>query len=131
MINEADQKLIEIIKNALKGFKLRNRVLIKPLPAIMVEVEREMPVFDKDEDGNFILDENGIKKYSKTEIIKEEVQSSYRKGIVLKLPFNINKEEFGVEEGMTVLYPSQSGLNFDQIKDSVFIDPFNIVGIYE
>lgn len=130
-MNKADEKLINIIKENLKGIGFRNRILVKPLKETMVTIETEEPVFKKDEKGDFIKDEKGFNVYEKTEKSKKTVPSDYRKGVVLKLPLGFKTEDFGgLMEGATILYPTKSALPFDHIKDSVFIDPYNIVAIY-
>lgn len=132
-MTEADQKLMDIIKAKL-NFKLRRRMLVKPLDKTMVTIEMEVPVYLKDEDGNFITDENGIKTYDTTEKEKKEVPSNYRKGIVIKMPFDLTEKEIemlGFGEGDIIMFMEGAAAPFDQVNGSVFLDPWSTVGIYE
>lgn len=130
-MTEADEKLLNIIKEKI-NFKLRDRILVKPLAPIMLDMEIEKPIYKLDEDGKEMVDENGFKIYEDTEKVVENVQSQYSKGIIIKLPDNIDTEAFlGIKEGDTILYPTGSTINFDLIKDSVFLLPFNIVALYD
>lgn len=132
-MTEADEKLMGIINEKL-GFKLRRRVIIKPLEVTKITVEREVPIYLTDENGEYIKDENGIRRYEETEKITEEVESNYRKGIIIKMPYDLKQEELdvlGIKEGDVVMYHYTAGQPFDQVKDSIFMDPYNIIAIYE
>ncbi len=129
-----DEKLMSTVSSKLK-FRLRDRLLVKPLKPIMVTITQEVPVFDKDEKGEVVKDEHGIPTYSKTEKETKRVPSSYCKGFVLKVPYNLKdangNEQFDIKVGDTILYPTNNAIPFDQLKDSVFVSPYHVVAIYE
>ena len=100
---------------------------------IKVTIKQEEPVFDKDADGKIIKDENGVPTYSETKTVVKKVDSAYRKGIILKTPYNYNtesNEQIQLKVGDIILYPNSSAIPFDQLKDAVFVNPYNVVARY-
>jgi len=131
-MTEVDAKMIKIINDKLQ-MEFRDRLLVKPLKPIKVTIKQEEPVFDKDADGKIIKDENGVPTYSKTETVVKKVDSTYRKGIILKTPYNYNtesNEQIQLKVGDIILYPNSSAIPFDQLKDAVFVNPYNVVARY-
>lgn len=109
--------------------------LVKPLDKIMVKKEvtnlpESKPV--KDSDGI-----EAVEGEPKTEV--KEVESDYKKGIILKLPISyqlsLNKEEeLGQYQahyniGDVVLFKQVQSTPFDLIKDSRLIKGYNIIAI--
>lgn len=105
--------------------------LVKPLDPVKVKKEFSTPVAS----GNPTKDENGIEAQDfddvKTEI--KEVDSDYRRGIVLKRPlYYENPENEGVFQfkiGDVVIFRETAGLRFDLLKDSRLIRQYDIIGI--
>lgn len=130
-MTEADQKLMEIVDKKL-NFELRDRLLVKPLKPIMVTIKQDEPVFEENEDGSIKKDENNIPIYNTTKTVTKKVESAYRKGIILMAPFNLKTEDGtldGMKKGDVILYPNSASISFDQLKDSVFVNPYNVVAI--
>ena len=105
--------------------------LVKPLDPVKVKKEFSTPV-----DTTTRKDENGIEAQDFNEVKTEvkEVNSDYRKGIVLKRPLyyeNATDERraFIVNIGDTVLFRDAAGLSFDLLKDSKLLRQYEIIGI--
>ena len=105
--------------------------LVKPLDPVKVKKEFSTPV-----DTTTRKDENGIEAQDFNEVKTEvkEVNSDYRKGIVLKRPLyyeNATDERraFIVNIGDTVLFRDAAGLSFDLLKDSKLLRQYDIIGI--
>ena len=106
--------------------------LVKPLDPVKVKKEFSTPVTS----GKTTKDENGIEAQDFDEVKTEikEVDSDYRRGIVLKRPLYYENPEnergvFEVKIGDIVLFKETSGLRFDLLKDSRLIRLYDIVGI--
>lgn len=116
-------------------YEFVDQFLVKPLDKIMVKKEvTELP------NSKPVKDENGIEAVEgepKTEV--KEVESDYRKGIILKLPISyqltLNKEsETGqymahYEIGDIIVYKTGTVTKFDLVKDSVLIKGYAITAI--
>jgi len=105
--------------------------LIKPLDPIKVKKEFSKPV----PTGKPTKDKDGIEAqdFDKVETEVKEVDSDYRRGIVLKTPlyYDNSKEELGAAEikiGDTVIFRDTAGLRFDLLKDSRLLRSFDILG---
>ena len=107
--------------------------LVKPLDPIKVKKEFSKPVAT----GKPTTDENGIEAqdFDKVETEVKEVDSDYRRGIVLKRPLfyehALEKDDMGVAEikiGDTVLFRETAGLRFDLLKDSRLLRNFDLIG---
>lgn len=105
--------------------------LIKPLDPIKVKKEFSKPV----PTGKPTKDKDGIEAqdFDKVETEVKEVDSDYRRGIVLKRPLYYDnlKEELGSAEikiGDTVIFRDTAGLRFDLLKDSRLLRSFDILG---
>lgn len=109
-------------------FEFRNQFLVKPLDQVMVEKEFSKPV-PKSE----TTDEDGIEATDYDEVEKEvkSVPSDYRKGVVLKIPYEFKNEESAnpIKIGDIIVYKEGAGRWFDLCKDTQLIDMYAIIGI--
>ena len=108
--------------------------LVKPLEPVKVKKEFSKPVSDKpaskDADGIEAVD------FDKVETEVKEVDSDYRKGVVIKLPMyydnDTNKDSYKpIKVGDIVIFRDTAGLRFDLIKDSRLLRQFDILGVEE
>ena len=107
--------------------------LVKPLDPVKVKKEFSKPVAKTDAPTK---DENGIEAQDFDEVETEvkEVDSDYRRGIVLKRPLyyeaddNINAIR-EIKIGSVVIFRDTAGLRFDLLKDSRLLRQFDILGI--
>lgn len=111
--------------------------LVKPLEPVMVKKEFDKPVA---KDNTPKTDDNGIEAvdYDEVETEVKEVESDFRKGIVLKIPteYAAQKadEKFGdaildVKVGDTILYPNRAGKWFDQLKDTQLVRFYDVIAV--
>lgn len=120
------QDVSDKIKYAFPDF-----FLVKPLDPVKVTKEFSKPVTS----GEKKKDENGIEAedFDNVETEVKEVDSDFRKGIVLKLPiyYENSKEEraFDINIGDVVIFRELSGLRFDLLKDSRLIRQYDIICI--
>jgi len=129
--NTIDQSLLaEDVSSKIK-YNFFDFFLVKPLDPIKVTKEFSKPVTT----GTPTKDENGIEAqdYDKVETEVKEVNSDYRRGIVLKRPVYYEATEYEgpryIEIGSTVIFRDAAGMNFDLIKDSKLIRQYDIIGI--
>ena len=121
--------LAEDISKSIK-YNFLDFFLVKPLDPIKVKKEFSVPV-----DTKTRKDEDGIEAqdFDKVETEVKEVDSDYRRGIVLKRPlYYENSTEDRVAEiniGDTVIFREAAGLRFDLLKDSRLIRQYDIIGI--
>ena len=102
-------------------YEMTKDLLLKPLAPLMITKVVSVPVPKdeaKDEDGNAILD------YDNVEEKEVEVESSFRQGIVLKVPKG-HENEFSI--GETVVYHVRSQAYFELMKDTVVVKPWDVV----
>lgn len=107
--------------------------LVKPLDPIKVKKEVSKPVAT----GDPKKDEDGIEAqdFDKVETEVVEVNSDYRKGVVIKRPLLYDNEEtkdkavVKAEVGDIVLFRDAAGLRFDLVKDSRLLRMYDILGI--
>ena len=107
--------------------------LVKPLDPVKVKKEFSKPV----PTGTPAKDENGIEAqdFDDVETEVKEVDSDYRRGIVLKRPLyyeNSDKNSYGSAEvkiGEVVIFRDTAGLRFDLLKDSRLIRSYDILGM--
>jgi len=123
--------LAEDVASKIK-YQFLDYFLIKPLDPIKVKKEFSKPVdtkLSKDEDGIEAQD------FDKVETEVKEVDSDYRKGIVLKCPLYYENSDNDVKKyqyikiGDTVIFREAAGLRFDLLKDSRLIRQYDILGI--
>lgn len=111
--------------------------LVKPLDPIKVKKEFSKPV-EKSEEAT--TDKNGVtaKDFDEVETEVKEVNSDYRKGVVLKVPFayrRVHHEndkdagDFEIQVGDVILFREAGAKYFDLLKDSMLVNYFNIVAI--
>lgn len=116
--------LAEDVSNKIK-YEFIDFFMVKPLDPIKIKKEISTPVTD----GKVVEDKNGVKAEDfdgvKTEI--KEVDSDYRKGVVIKLP--IYYKEDTIKVGDIVLFRDRAGLGFDLLKDSRLLRQYDILGI--
>lgn len=105
--------------------------LVKPLDPIKVKKEFSKPVSDKQP----TKDANGIEAvdYENVETEVKEVDSDFRKGVVLKVPVtysNAQTEHLAtVNVGDVVLFRERSAGFFDILKDSRLVRYYDIIAI--
>lgn len=103
--------------------------LVKPLEPVKVVKEFSKPVSA----GTPVEDANGIKAedFNDVETEVKEVNSDYRKGIVIKCPTYYDEpgQKTHAEIGDVVIFRETAGLRFDLIKDSRLLRLYDIIGI--
>lgn len=116
------------------SYEFIDSFLVKPLDAIKVMKEFTKPVSN----NGATTDANGIEAvdYSQVETEVKEVDSDYRKGIVLKVPTNYAKQISSGESkathikvGDVVVFRDRAGMYFDLIKDSRLIRYYDVVAV--
>lgn len=126
-----DQSLLaEDVSNNIK-YDFFDFFLVKPLDPVKVKKEFSKPV-----PTGTSKDENGIEAqdFDKVETEVKEVNSDYRRGVVIKLPlvFNINPEEMAkspwkdVKIGDIVIFRDAAGIWFDLVKDTRLLRAYDI-----
>lgn len=102
--------------------------LVKPLDPIKVTKEFSKPVSSAP-----TKDENGIEAqdFDKVETEVKEVDSDYRKGVVIKCPTYYDEPgaKMHAHVGDVVIFRDTAGLRFDLIKDSRLLRLYDILGI--
>ena len=106
-------------------YEFLDHFLVKPLEPIKVKKEFSKPVST----GTPVEDANGVKaeNFDSVETEVKEVESDYRKAIVLKRPAYYDKDEIKV--GDIVILRDTAGLRFDLLKDSRLIRLYDILGV--
>jgi hypothetical protein len=104
--------------------------LVKPLDPVKVKKEFTTPV-----DTTIKKDENGIEAQDFQEVMTEvkEVNSDYRRGIILKRPLYYENSDFigtksELKIGDVVIFRDPAGLRFDLLKDSRLLRMYDILG---
>lgn len=110
--------------------------LVKPLDVVKVTKAFTKPVSEniakKDENDVAAID------YEKTETEVKEVDSDFRKAIVLKVPHTYSAQEEdddrkaylpNISVGNVVVFRDRAGLYFDLLKDSKLIKYYDIIAI--
>lgn len=127
LANDVSEKII---------YDFVDNFLVKPLDPIKVTKEFVKPVSNKKP----TKDENGIEAvdYDSTETEVKEVDSDFRRGIVLKVPMSYTKmyEDTThptylprIEVGNIIIFRDQAGIYFDLLKDSKMVRTYDIVAI--
>ena len=129
-------KLAEDVSNKIH-FEFREHFLVKPLDPVMVTKEfTKLP-----EDKPATEDKNGIEAVDvkEEEMIKEvkEVESDYRKAVVLKVPYDYQKwledvndlSTMPIKVGDVVVYKDRNASWFDLLKDSQLVRHYDILAI--
>lgn len=110
---------LESVVNSLP-FTFEKDILVKPLEIEKISKEFTKPVTTGEKD------EDGFEKYN-TETVIEEVDSDFRKGIVLALPATY---EGSVKIGDTIVYVEKFAKYFDLYKDSQLVKPYDVIAVY-
>lgn len=132
-----DEKLIdqsvlaEDVASQIK-YQFLDFFLVKPLDPVKVKKEFSTPV-----DTTVRKDENGIEAQDFKEVMTEvkEVDSDYRRGVVLKRPlYYVDSEKndnvyTNINVGDIVIFRDTAGLRFDLLKDSRLLRQYDILGI--
>jgi len=114
----------KLLNSVIEGldFLPTKEMIVKPLEDEYVEKEIIKPVTtgEKDENGYEIND---------SETITEKVLTTFRKGIVLRLPngYQWPDNDNHPEVGDVVAYSRKHAIDFDLFKDSQLINPYNVV----
>jgi co-chaperonin GroES (HSP10) len=127
-------QLAEDVANMI-DYEFFDFFLVKPLDPVKVKKEFSKPVAT-----GKTTDENGIEAqdFDKVETEVKEVNSDFRKGVVIKRPMFLDmmKDEdkkvnpfTDVKAGDVVLFRDSAGLRFDPIKDSRLLKAFDILGV--
>lgn len=107
--------------------------LVKPLDVVKVTKSFMKPVSEK----KATVDENNVEAvdYDTVETEVKEVDSDFRKGIVLKIPHtyssdtNANGNLPKINIGDVVVFRERSGWHFDLLKDSKLIKYYDIIAV--
>lgn len=104
--------------------------LVKPLEPIKVKKEFSKPV-----SNGTSKDENGIEAedFDKVETEVKEVDSDYRRGVVIKCPtyYDDPGAKMHANVGDVVIFRDTAGLRFDLVKDSRLLRLYDILGTVE
>jgi co-chaperonin GroES (HSP10) len=118
LANYIDEKL---------GYDFTKLILIKPLQIDKVYKTLTVPEDsgEKDENGDAIM---------QMTIKQVETESVLRKGIVISLPTSMSANDNKtagkeIKPGDTVVYPNKRSIDFDLLKDSALVDPFDIIAV--
>ena len=137
---EDDEKMIdqaavaESVGNKIK-YSFSDYFLVKPLDPIKVKKEfTKLP-----EDKKPVKDKNGVSAVnvedSEIETEVKEVDSDYRKAVVLKTPFYYEKtlmenpNMMKIKIGDVILYKENRSMWFDLIKDSQLVKIYEIIAV--
>ena len=137
---EDDEKMIdqaavaESVSNKIK-YSFSDYFLVKPLDPIKVKKE-----FTKLPDNKKpVKDKNGVEavnvESSEIETEVKEVDSDYRKAVVLKTPFYYEKtlmenpNMMKIKVGDVILYKENRSMWFDLIKDSQLVKIYEITAV--
>lgn len=117
-------------------YEMNKQFLVKPLDPIMVKKEFDKPVAKTDTPKE---DENGVAAvdYDKVETEVKEVESDFRKGVVLKVPHEYMRsmttesdwKAMPIKVGDVVVYNKQYTKWFDILKDTVLVSGYDIIAV--
>lgn len=118
---------VKVVSEAIKE-EFLDEFLVKPLDPVKVKKEFSEPVVKNttEDEGIEVADYEEVK----TEV--KEVDSDFRKGIVLKVPkrtYGFEDATLGIEIGDTVIFRSRDMRYYDLINDSVLLKLFHIVAV--
>lgn len=124
-----DQSLVaEDVSKNIK-YEFFDFFLVKPLDPVKVKKEFSKPVTT-----GTSKDENGIEAqdFDKVETEVKEVDSDYRRGIVIKRPLYWEERDkstlLDINIGDVVIFRDTAGMWFDLVKDSRLIRMYDIIG---
>lgn len=124
----------ESVSNKIK-YEFSDYFLVKPLDPIKVKKEfTKLP-----DDKKPVKDKNGVEAVnvedSEIETEVKEVDSDYRKAVVLKTPFYYEKtlmenpNMMKIKVGDVILYKENRSMWFDLIKDSQLVKIYEIIAV--
>lgn len=125
--------LAEDVSSKIK-YELPTRFLVKPLDPVMVKKEFDKPIAKNEP----VKDENGVEAvdYEEVETETKEVESDYRRGVVLKVPYSYQQQmaddkypSMPINVGDIIVYRANQGVWFDQLKDSQFVESYSIYAV--
>jgi hypothetical protein len=127
-----DQSQLANDVSAKIPYEFADMFLVKPLDKIMVKKEvTTLP------DNKPVKDSDGIEATEgepKTEV--KEVESDYKKGVILKLPASYHPETNESQQrlqqykvGDVIVYKHGNTMGFDLVRDSRLIKSYNIIAI--
>jgi len=124
-MKETNYKEMAKVISAGLEYLMTKDVLVKPLEVVKVQKQFEEPIVDKrtKKDG---LDVND---YSKTRTVTKEVESNFKKGIVLSIPTCLKEIKQDFEVGDIVIFPKKFAIEYDLFKDSLLVKPYDIVAV--
>ena len=121
-------ELAKSVSDQIK-YSFFDHFLVKPLDPIKVKKEFSKPVTT----GTPAKDANGIEAqdFDTVETEVKEVNSDYRKGVVIKCPtyYDDPDAKLHVKIGDIVIFRDTAGLRFDLVKDSRLIRLYDILGL--
>lgn len=115
-------------------YTMLKQFLVKPLDPVMVTKEFSKPVTDK----QAVKDENGVEAvdYDNVETEVKEVESDFRRGIVLKVPHEyeqrLNDDKWAplpIKIGNVIVFKGRYGEYFDLCKDTMLVSQYDIVAV--
>ena len=113
-------------------YSFRDFFLVKPLDPVKVKKEFSTPVV-KENAATSVKDDIEAQDYDEVKTEVKEVDSDYRRAIVLKAPIWYPTEDMKENEilniGDVVLFKDTAGSFFDLIKDSKIIRLYDIVAV--
>lgn len=111
-------KLLDDVVSGIE-YEMVKDILVKPLdtPKVMKHIVEQIPTENKDENDAIIYE---------TKESDKEVDSVFRKGVVLKVPLNYDGP---VLPGDTVVFPYKFSIDFDLFKDSMLVKPYDIISV--
>lgn len=113
-------------------YSFRDFFLVKPLDPVKVKKEFSTPVV-KENAATSVKDDIEAQDYDEVKTEVKEVDSDYRRAIVLKTPVWYPTEEMKESEiiniGNVVLFKDTAGSFFDLVKDSKIIRLYDIVAV--
>lgn len=127
-----DQSVLAKDISSKINYEFRSTFLVKPLDPIKVKKEFSKPVAT----DTAKKDDNDIEAvdYDKVETEVKEVDSDYRTGIVLKVPYDYtnrmsNKDypEMPISIGDTIVFRDTKGGWFDLLKDTQLIECYAVI----
>lgn len=128
-----DEKLIDQteLANSVADkiqYEFLDYILVKELDPIKVVKEFSEPV------GNTSKDENGVDAAEEVKKETREVDSDFRRGVVLKVPTGYSDKKDGSEEykihvGDVIIFPERCGRFFDLLKESRLVRLYDVIAI--
>ena len=120
-INIDQDKMLDSVIAGIEYTMVKD-ILVKPLdtPKVMKHIVEQVPTDQIDEETKATIYE--------TKESDKEVDSAFRKGIVLKLPTNLPTDS-PIEVGDTIVFPYKFSIDFDLFKDSMLVKPYDVIAL--